>query len=112
MTISSYKASLVWNPWTCQHADTVGGCPDRWLVALALPQWRQGAQARGSILFMLITWLIWKEWPYFQQEELTSTQLLNRIKEAELWCQASAEALSTLGACSFQDQARSSARTS
>ena len=61
---------------------------------------------------MLITWLIWKEWPYFQQEELTSTQLLNRIKEeAELWCQAGAEALSTLGAYSVQDQARSSART-
>jgi len=61
---------------------------------------------------MLITWLIWKEWPYFQQEEVIPTQLLNRINdEAELWCQAGAEALSTLGAYSVQDQARSSART-
>ena len=40
-----HKASLVWNPWTCQHADTVGGCLDHWLVAPASLLWRQGAQA-------------------------------------------------------------------
>jgi len=38
------KASLVRNPGTCQLADTVGGCPDHWLMVPASPWWRKAAQ--------------------------------------------------------------------
>ncbi|PAN38202.1 hypothetical protein PAHAL_7G154200 [Panicum hallii] len=100
-----HKASLVRNPWTCRY---------RWRLPRPLTGGTSFAPvetrsaSKGSILFMLVTWLIWKEWPHFQQEKPTPTQLLNRTKEeAELWCQAGAKALSTLGVCSFQDQARS-----